>query len=106
MYESAMPGKLTLSIDEDLIVFAHAFSQKNGTSISALVERYLARLRGETVSGEWAPKELNLHPKTRALLGAFKDAPIPDKGNTRQLIVDNVRKVIYNQPSARMKQAS
>jgi hypothetical protein len=71
-----MSRKLTLSIDEDLIAFAHAFSQKNGTSISALVERYLARLRGETAPGGAAS---NLHPKTRSLLGAFKDAPIPDK---------------------------
>jgi hypothetical protein len=69
-----MPKKLTLSMDENLINFAHDFSQKNGTSISALFERYLIRLKGEadTIG-------IKLHPKTRALLGAFKDTPIPDK---------------------------
>jgi hypothetical protein len=69
-----MAKKLTLNVDEEIIAFAHAFSQKNGTTISALFERYLTRLKGEADTAE-----LKLHPKTRALLGAFKDAPIPDK---------------------------
>lgn len=40
-----MSKKLTLNIDDELITFAHSYSQQNGLSISKLFEQYLTRLR-------------------------------------------------------------
>lgn len=72
-----MAKKLTLSIDDELVAFAHAYSQENGLSISKLVEDYLKRLR---VSED---TEI-LNSKTRALYGLFEGAPIPDKKQLRE----------------------
>jgi hypothetical protein len=73
-----MTGKLTLSMDEQLISFAHEYSQKTGISISELVAQYLAKLQPES-----STENLRLHPKTARLLGAFKNNPIPDKKQLR-----------------------
>jgi hypothetical protein len=40
-------AKLTLSVDEDVIERAKAFAERRGTSVSALVERYLTLLTRE-----------------------------------------------------------
>jgi hypothetical protein len=73
-----MAGKLTLSLDEQLISFAHEYSRKTGVSISELVAQYFARLQPES-----SAEKLQLHPKTAMLLGVFKDNPIPDKKQLR-----------------------
>ena len=43
--EVNMSKKLTLSIDNELIDFAHLYSRKSGISISRLFEQYLMNLR-------------------------------------------------------------
>ncbi|MBS4029876.1 MAG: hypothetical protein KGZ63_00385 [Clostridiales bacterium] len=40
-----MQKKLTLSIDGELIEFAHEYAKKNQRSISAIVEEYFIQLR-------------------------------------------------------------
>ena len=71
-----MPKKLTLNIDDELISFAHYYSQQNGLSISKLFEQYLNRLRTTDQKQE-------LNPKTASLYGLFRDSPIPDKKQLR-----------------------
>jgi len=72
-----MPKKLTLNIDDELISFAHSYSQQNGISISKLFEQYLVRLRSTEQKQE-------LNPKTANLYGLFQDSPIPDKKQLRK----------------------
>ncbi|MCD1655942.1 DUF6364 family protein [Treponema zuelzerae] len=67
-----MSKKLTLNIDDELITFAHSYSQQNGLSISKLFEQYLNRLRSTDQNQE-------LNSKTTTLYGLFQDSPIPDK---------------------------
>ncbi|MCD1656014.1 DUF6364 family protein [Treponema zuelzerae] len=67
-----MSKKLTLNIDDELINFAHSYSQQNGLSISKLFEQYLNRLRSTDQNQE-------LNSKTTTLYGLFQDSPIPDK---------------------------
>ena len=40
-----MKKKLTLSIDEDIIEFAHELSDKNNQSISNMIENYFVNLK-------------------------------------------------------------
>ena len=60
-------SKLTLSVDEDVIARAKRYAEKQGTSVSQLVETYLdvlARLR--------VAEEEKLPPVTRRLSGALR----------------------------------
>ena len=59
--------KLTLSVDARIVARAKTFAQKRGTSVSRLVERYL-----DAVSSPAAPKDANLPPVTRRLLGVLR----------------------------------
>ncbi|MCD1656061.1 DUF6364 family protein [Treponema zuelzerae] len=61
-----------MNIDDELITFAHSYSQQNGLSISKLFEQYLNRLRSTDQNQE-------LNSKTTTLYGLFQDSPIPDK---------------------------
>ena len=72
-----MPKKLTLNIDDELITFAHSYSEQNGLSISKLFEQYLNRLRSTDQKQE-------LNSKTATLYGLFQDSPIPDKKQLRK----------------------
>ncbi len=72
-----MPKKLTLNIDDELITFAHYYSEQNGLSISKLFELYLNRLRSTDQKQE-------LNPKTATLYGLFQDSPIPAKKQLRK----------------------
>ncbi len=74
--EVCMSKKLTLSVDDELITFAHSYSRQNGLSISKLFEQYLVRLKSINQTKE-------LHPKTDSLYGLFEDNPIPDKSQLR-----------------------
>lgn len=73
-----MPKKLTLNLDEELILFAHSYAQQNDISISRLFEDYLKRLRS-------IDQKQELNTKTAALYGIFQDSPIPDKKELRKL---------------------
>ena len=46
-----MKKKLTLSINDDLINFAHDFSKETNQSISHIVEEYLAELKNQQEKG-------------------------------------------------------
>ena len=73
-----MSKKLTLNIDDELITFAHSYSQQNGLSISKLFEQYLNRLRT-------TDQKNTLNSKTNTLYGLFQDSPIPDKKQLRKI---------------------
>lgn len=47
--------KLTLSVDEDVVARAKKLAEQRGTSVSALVERYLDRLTTEPPAGDQPP---------------------------------------------------
>lgn len=75
-----MQKKLTLSINEDLIKFAHSFSKETNQSISHIVEEYLNELKEQ----ETNPNKNNFKPKIQKLYGAFENQPIPDKKDLRR----------------------
>lgn len=72
-----MQKKLTLSIDEDLIKFAHVFSKKTNQSISRIIEEYLKQLK----KMEYTEK---MNPRIENLYGIFENEPIPDKKEIRK----------------------
>lgn len=76
-----MQKKLTLSIDEELIKFAHDFSQKTNQPISRVVEKYLHQLKNQE-SNE------NVHAKIKNLYGFFENEPIPGKKELREMFHD------------------
>jgi hypothetical protein len=61
--------KLTLSVDARVVARAKTFAQKRGTSVSRLVERYL-----DAVSSPATPRDAELPPVTRRLLGVLRGA--------------------------------
>jgi len=75
-----MPKKLTLSIDEDLIKFAHDFSKKTNQPISHIVEEYLEELKKQ----ESEQNSKSFTSKTQKLYGIFENQPIPDKKDLRR----------------------
>ena len=75
-----MNKKLTLSIDEDLIKFAHDFSENTNQSISHIVEDYLDELKKQ----EAKSKKTQFTSKVQNLYGAFNNKPIPDKKDLRR----------------------
>ena len=76
-----MQKKLTLSIDEDLIKFAHHFAKKTNQSISKIVEEYLLQLKKHN-------NENNVNPRLENLYGIFESQPIPDKKDLRKMFYD------------------
>jgi len=76
-----MKKKLTLSINDDLIDFAHDFSKETNQSISHIVEEYLAELKKQQEKGT---KEQKLNKRIEKLYGAFENEPIPDKKDLRR----------------------
>ena len=75
-----MKKKLILSINDDLIDFAHDFSKETNQSISHIVEEYLAELKKQQEKGA---KEQKLNKRIEKLYGAFENEPIPDKKDLR-----------------------
>lgn len=71
-----MQKKLTLSIDEDVIKFAHKFAKESGHSVSHIVEQFLLSLKQHN-------NPQNLSEKTRRLYGIFSDFVIPEKKELR-----------------------
>ena len=76
-----MKKKLTLSINDDLIDFAHEFSRETNQSISHIVEEYLLELKKQKETDSRGP---DLNNKVENLYGAFEDKPIPDKDELRR----------------------
>ncbi len=66
-----MGSKLTLSMDEDLIRFAHELAREKNESISSIVATYFRGLRKKRFDPN------TLHPDVRRLMGAFKGADLP-----------------------------
>lgn len=73
-----MTSKLTLSMEKELIEFAHSYTRKNGLSISGLVEQFLKDLR-DSGSGS------GFDSKTLSLYGLLEDTPLPDRKEVRKL---------------------
>jgi len=76
-----MKKKLTLSINDDLIEFAHNFSKETHQSISHIVEEYLIELKKNK---EQNFEEQKLQKRIEKLYGAFESKPIPDKKDLRR----------------------
>ncbi|MDI3548601.1 MAG: hypothetical protein PWR10_2253 [Halanaerobiales bacterium] len=76
-----MQKKLTLSIDEDLIKFAHHFSKETNQSISKMVEEYFLQLKKQENKNK-------VHPRIENLYGIFEDQPIPDKKELRKMFYE------------------
>ncbi len=62
-----MNVKLTLTIEESVILKAKSYAKLNGRSLSDIVESYL-----KIVSSQSVEEELPLAPITRSLKGSFK----------------------------------
>jgi hypothetical protein len=69
--------KLTLSLDSNIIDFAHDFSRKIDKPISKIVENFFLELRNNNASG--LPKDLE------DLYGIFKGIDVPDKKEIRKM---------------------
>ena len=80
--ESAMPKKLTLSIDDDLIEFAHEISKKSKKSISGIFSDYLKSLRKKHTN------DVTLKTELKNMYGMFNKTPIPDKKILRKKFHD------------------
>jgi hypothetical protein len=72
-----MNRKLTLSLDSNVIDFAHDFSKKVQKPISKIVENYFMELRVKNATG--LPKDLE------ELYGIFAGIDAPDKKEIRKM---------------------
>ena len=63
-----MTTKLTLTIEDKVIVSAKRYAQKNGKSLSHLVENYLKSISPDTKEN----KEESISPKVLKLMGVVK----------------------------------
>jgi len=70
--------KLTLNIDEEIIEFAHQYSDKTHQSISSIVESFFTELKGKSPTNE-------LPAKTSRLYGSIKSNDLPDKKTMRKV---------------------
>ena len=74
-----MATKLTLSMDEDLVRFAHDLAREKNESISSMVAAYFRGLKRK----RFDPSEL--HPDVRKMMGAYKGGSLPkDKKEMRE----------------------
>lgn len=69
-----MQTKLTLRLDDRIIKKAKKIAQKNGKSLSKMVEDYFASLKIEG-----SKDEEQLTPRVRSLKGLLRDAEINEK---------------------------
>jgi len=78
-----MKKKLTLSIDEDLIEFAHNLSEKNNKSISSMIEDYLINLKKQkNDNGD----HQGLSKEVKEITGFFSEDKLPeDKKEMRKI---------------------
>ena len=72
-----MNQKLTLSLNADIVDFAHSYSKKSGRSVSKIVENYFRELKASATPD--IPKEV------AGLRGALKGKNIPDRKELRRI---------------------
>ena len=72
-----MNRKLTLSLDSDIIDFAHDFSKKTQRPISRIIENYFMELKEQNTTD--LPKNL------KELYGIFEGMETPDKKELRRM---------------------
>ncbi len=70
-----MTTKLTLSIEDKVIKTAKEYAQRNGKSLSGLVENYLKCISKDET------EEQPIHPKVKKLMGVIS---LDDKFNYRE----------------------
>jgi hypothetical protein len=78
--EVLMTKKLTLSIDENIVEFAHSFSLKYNKSISRIIEDYLIFLKEQNATE--LPNDLE------ELYGIFEGIDVPEKKELRKMFHD------------------
>jgi hypothetical protein len=76
-----MNRKLTLSLDSNIIDFAHAYSKKSHKPISKIVEGYLMELKHKNTPE--IPKEV------AELYGILEGTDVPDKKELRRIFHDD-----------------
>ncbi|MCL2381388.1 MAG: DUF6364 family protein [Treponema sp.] len=72
-----MNQKLTLSLDADMVDFAHSYSKHSGRPVSQIVESYFRELK--------ARANPNIPREVAELRGILKGAHIPDKKELKRL---------------------
>jgi hypothetical protein len=72
-----MNGKLTLSLDSNIISFAHDFSKRVHQPISKIIENYFIELKEKNTSS--LPRDLE------ELYGIFEGIDAPDKKEIRKM---------------------
>jgi hypothetical protein len=72
-----MNRKLTLSMDSNIVDFAHSFSRKANKPISRLVENYFIALKEQNT--QTLPRNL------AGLYGIFEGIDVPDKKELRRM---------------------
>ena len=81
--KKTMNQKLILSLDAEIIKFAHSYSKKSGKSVSLIVEKYFRELKKPVTSV--IPKEIS------DLRGVLKGINVPDKKDLRKIFhEDNI----------------
>jgi hypothetical protein len=75
--EVFMNRKLTLSLDSNVVDFAHAFSKRYNKPISKIVENYFIELKEQNTTE--LPKDLE------ELYGIFEGMDAPDKKEMRKI---------------------
>lgn len=75
-------SKLTLSVEESVVERAKRFAERRGTSVSALVERYLAEL---TRARPRKDSELASAPITARLSGLLRGRKVDKRDYRRHL---------------------
>jgi hypothetical protein len=71
-----MNRKLTLSLDSNIIEFAHDYSKKSRKSISKIIENYFIELKNKSIPE--IPKE------AAELYGILEGMDVPDKKELRR----------------------
>ena len=72
-----MNKKLTLNIDDSIIIFAHKYSKNTHQSISSIVEKYFISLKNMT-------NNRNLSKSTEEMYGILSNMPLPDIKTMRE----------------------
>lgn len=75
-----MNTKLTLRMDDELIVKAKVYAERSGRSVSSLVADYFAILTSDQ------PPVFEITPRVHALLGVLKDAGVDEEDYKRHLL--------------------
>ena len=72
-----MNQKLTLSLDADIVDFAHSYSKKSGRPVSQIVENYFRELK--------FPANPDIPGEVVELHGIIKGVDKPDKKELRRI---------------------